>query len=47
MSQAVFAHRLNVNPAYISQFERGVRHATGAARALLDAIQRKGTETVL
>ena len=47
MSQAVFAQRLNVSPAYISQLERGVRHAAGATLALLDAIQRKGIEAVL
>ena len=47
ISQAAFAQRLNVSPSYISQLERGVRHAAGATLALLDAIQRKGIEAVL
>ena len=47
MSQAVFAHHLNVTPGYISQLERGTKHPTGAALALLDVIRRKGIEAIL
>lgn len=47
MSQAVFAHYLNLTPGYISQLERGTKQPTGAALALLNVIHRKGIETVL
>jgi putative transcriptional regulator len=47
MSQAVFAHHLNVTTGYVSQLERGVKHPTGAALALLDVIRRKGMDAVL
>jgi putative transcriptional regulator len=47
MSQAVFAHYLNVTPGYVSQLERGAKHPTGAALVLLNVIQRKGIEAIL
>lgn len=47
MSQAVFARYLNVTPGYVSQLERGTKHPTGAALALLNVIQRKGIEAIL
>ena len=47
MSQAVFAHHLNVAPGYVSQLERGAKHPTGAALALLNVIRRKGMEAIL
>jgi putative transcriptional regulator len=47
MSQAVFAHHLNVTAGYVSQLERGTKHPTGAALALLNVIQRKGIEVIL
>ncbi len=47
MSQAVFAHYLNVTAGYVSQLERGAKHPTGAALALLNVIQRKGIEAIL
>ena len=47
MSQTVFAHCLNVTPGYVSQLERGTKHPTGAALALLNVIQRKGIEAIL
>ena len=47
MSQAVFAHHLNVTTGYVSQLERGVKHPTGAALALLDVIRRKGIDAIL
>ncbi len=46
MSQAVFAHYLNLTPGYVSQLERGAKHPTGAALALLNIIHRKGIETI-
>lgn len=47
MSQAVFAHILNVSPGYVSQLERGTKRPTGAVLALLDVIRRKGIEAIL
>jgi putative transcriptional regulator len=47
MSQAVFAHYLNVTVGYISQLERGAKRPSGAALALLNVIRRKGIEAVL
>jgi putative transcriptional regulator len=47
MSQAVFAHCLNVTVGYVSQLERGAKHPTGAALVLLDVIRRKGIEAIL
>jgi putative transcriptional regulator len=47
MSQAVFAHLLNVTVGYVSQLERGAKRPTGAALVLLDVIRRKGIEAIL
>ncbi len=47
MSQAVFAHLLNVTTGYVSQLERGVKRPTGPALALLTVIKRKGIEVML
>ena len=47
MSQAVFAHHLNVTMGYVSQLERGAKHPTGATLALLNVIRRKGMEAIL
>jgi putative transcriptional regulator len=47
MSQAVFAHHLNVTVGYVSQLERGAKHPKGAALALLNVIRRKGIEAIL
>jgi putative transcriptional regulator len=47
LSQAVFAQILNVTVGYVSQLERGVKHPTGSALALLNVIRRKGIEAVL
>ena len=47
MSQAVFAHYLNVTVGYVSQLERGEKHPTGAALALLNVVRRKGIEAIL
>ena len=47
MSQAVFAHYLNLTVGYVSQFERGAKRPTGPALALHDVIRRKGIEAIL
>jgi putative transcriptional regulator len=47
MSQAVFAHHLNLTVGYVSQLERGAKQPTGAALALLDVIRRKGIEAIM
>jgi len=47
MSQAVFAHHLNVTVGYMSQLERGEKRPTGAALVLLNVIRRKGIEAIL
>ena len=47
MSQAVFAHYLNVTVGYVSQLERGAKRPTGAALVLLNVIRRKGIEAIL
>lgn len=47
MSQAVFAHYLNVTVGYVSQLERGAKRPTGAALVLLNVIRRKGISAIL
>ncbi len=47
ISQAVFAHYLNVTVGYVSQLERGAKRPTGAALVLLNVIRRKGIEAIL
>jgi putative transcriptional regulator len=47
MSQAVFARYLNLTVGYVSQLERGAKHPTGPALALLNVIRRKGMEAIL
>src|SRR6266581_2701380 len=47
MSQAVFARYLNLTVGYVSQLERGAKHPTGPALALLNVIERKGIEAIL
>ncbi|OPY62446.1 MAG: helix-turn-helix protein [Syntrophorhabdaceae bacterium PtaU1.Bin034] len=47
MSQAVFAHHLNVTVGYVSQLERGTKRPTGPALVLLNVIRRKGIEAIL
>lgn len=47
MSQAVFAHYLNVTADYLSKLERGVKRPTGPALVLLDVIRRKGINTII
>lgn len=47
MSQAVFAHLLNLTTGYVSQLERGAKRPTGAALVLLNVIRRKGINAIL
>ncbi|MGC1585856.1 MAG: helix-turn-helix domain-containing protein [Rhodomicrobium sp.] len=47
MSQAVFASLLNVTTGYLSQWERGAKHPTGPALALLHVIRRKGVQALI
>jgi putative transcriptional regulator len=47
MSQAVFAHLLNVTTGYVSKLERGAKRPTGPALVLLNVIRRKGMEAIL
>lgn len=47
MSQAVFAHYLNLTTGYLSQLERGTKRPTGSALALLNVIRRKGIDAIL
>jgi putative transcriptional regulator len=47
LSQAVFAHYLNLTVGYVSQLERGAKQPTGPALALLNVIRRKGIEAIL
>ena|ERR1700754_1572695 len=47
LSQAVFAHYLNLTPGYVSQLERGDKTPTGPALVLLNVIRRKGIQAIL
>lgn len=47
LSQAVFAHYLNMTVGYVSKLERGATRPSGPALALLNVIRRKGIEAIL
>jgi putative transcriptional regulator len=47
LSQAAFAHYLNLTTGYISQLERDAKQPKGPALALLNVIRRKGFEAIL
>jgi putative transcriptional regulator len=47
VSQAVFAHYLNISVDYLSKLERGEKQPTGPALTLLNVIKRKGLEVIL
>ncbi|HOI96188.1 MAG TPA: helix-turn-helix domain-containing protein [Syntrophobacter fumaroxidans] len=47
MSQAVFAHVLNLTVGYVSQLERGLKRPAGAVLALLNVIRTKGIDAIL
>ena len=46
VSQAVFAHYLNVSVGSVSKWERGEKHPSGPALKLLDLVRRKGLEAL-
>src|SRR5271165_6901097 len=46
VSQAVFAHYLNVTTGLISQWERGEKHPQGASLKLLSLVAMHGLGTV-
>ena len=46
VSQAVFAHYLNVSRDAISQWERGEKHPDGPSLKLLSLIERKGLASI-
>jgi len=46
VSQAVFAHYLNVTTGLVSQWERGEKRPRGASLKLLTLVARKGLEAV-
>jgi putative transcriptional regulator len=47
LSQAAFAHVLNLTPGYVSQLERGVRKPIGPTLSLLNIFRRKGVAAIL
>jgi putative transcriptional regulator len=47
LSQAVFAHLLNLTTGYVSQLERDAKRPSGPALVLLDIIRRKGIDAIL
>ena len=47
VSQAVFAHCLNVTTNYISQLERGAKRPRGATLKLLSLVKSKGLDAIL
>jgi putative transcriptional regulator len=47
MSQAVFAHHLNLTVQHLSKLERGATRSSGPAIVLLNVIRRKGIEAIL
>jgi putative transcriptional regulator len=46
VSQAVFAHHLNVSLNLVSQWERGEKKPSGASLKLLTLIDKKGLDWV-
>lgn len=47
VSQAVFAKVLGIKTATIQKWEQGLKTPSGAARRLLDVVDRKGLQTLL
>lgn len=47
ISQAVFAHCLNITTNYVSQLERGAKRPRGATLKLLSLVKSKGLEAIL
>lgn len=47
ISQAVFAHYLNVNKSLISQWERGEKRPAGPSLKLLSLVKEKGLSAIV
>jgi len=47
VSQAVFAHHLNVNKSLVSQWERGKKHPAGPSLKLLSLVRDKGLAAIV
>lgn len=47
LSQAVFAHRLNLSVGYLSKLERGLRQPKGPLLVLLHTVDKKGMRAIL
>jgi putative transcriptional regulator len=47
VSQAVFAHYLNVSIGSVNKWERGEKHPSGSALKLLDLVRRKGLDAIV
>lgn len=47
VSQAVFAHYLNVTKDYVSKWERGEKKPTGPCLKLLSIVERKGLGAIV
>ena len=46
LSQAAFAHYLNISKGQVSEWERGVRKPSGAALKLLNIVKNKGIDAI-
>jgi putative transcriptional regulator len=46
VSQAIFAHYLNVSKGLVSQWERGVKHPSGASLKLLTLVRKLGLQAI-
>ena len=47
LSQAALASIFNISPSTVSKWEQGNKKPAGAARKLLDIIERKGIEALI
>ena len=46
MSQAIFAHHLNVRTKLVSDWERGVKRPSGPSLKLLALVRAKGLDAI-
>ena len=46
MSRSVFAAPLNVGPATVEHWERGLKKPSGPSLRLLDVVDRKGVDAL-
>ena len=47
LSQAALASLFNISPSTVQKWEQGLKKPTGAARKLLDIMERKGLEVLI